>query len=113
MTEVRAISEQLIQSDPNDILKIAREYYDNRYKDEEKASSYMDQTAKGFFNLILKLSYTLFAFGIALTIQGGMSIDQQKVIVYIGDARGKSFLITLAILGFLIISILNVIKEGS
>ena len=113
MTEARAISEQLIPGDPNDVMKIAREYYDSRYIDEERASSYMDHTAKGFFNLILKLSYTLFAFGVALTIQGGIGIDQQKIIVYIGDARGKSFLITLAILGFVIISILNVIKEDS
>lgn len=73
----------------------------------------MNQTAKGFFNLMLNLSYTLFAFGVALTIQNGASIDQQKVIVYISDARGKSFLIVLAILGFMIISILKVIKEGS
>ena len=73
----------------------------------------MNQTAKGIFNLMLKLSYTLFSFGIALTIKSGASLDQQKVIAYISDAEGKSFLIVLAILGFLILSILKVIKEDS
>jgi hypothetical protein len=70
----------------------------------------MDQTAKGFFNLFLKLSYTLFSFGIVLTIQGGTNIGQQKIILFVNNTKGKSFLIALAILGFMIISILKVIK---
>lgn len=116
MDSARRTIEELIPQNihsPNDITKLISDYYDNRFKDEERAANFMDQTAKGFFNLILKLSYTIFAFGIALTIKSGIGIDQQKVIVFVGDARGKSFLITLAILGFIIISIEKVIKEDS
>ncbi len=64
---------------------------------------------KAIFNILLKVSYSLFTIGLIVTIGDG-TLNQDSFVQYVKDSSNKSLLIMLCILGFIILIMLRELR---
>ena len=57
---------------------------------------------KTIFNIMLKVSYSLFTIGVIVTIGDG-TLNEQSFVKYVKNSSNKSLIIILCILGFIIL----------